>query len=207
MTDLRFYAACLASYNAGRLHGAWIDASTDVDEMQAAINKMLRASSYPNVEVACPDCDAPDPECPTCHGRGKVPSAEEYAIHDYEERWNLGEYPGLERIVKFMELVEKAEDRGIDADDVQAILDHFGTDYIDTAGDAIENNFHGTYDSLTEYAEQFAEEVYGDVINKLPNVIAGHIDYESIARDMELGGDVFTIDKYQGGGVLVFSAC
>src|SRR6266849_3316457 len=59
MTDLRFYAACLASYNAGRLHGAWIDASTDVDEMQAAINKMLRASPYPNVEVACPDCDAP----------------------------------------------------------------------------------------------------------------------------------------------------
>ncbi len=51
------------------------------------------------------------------------------------------------------------------------------------------------------------EECYGDVIKKLPNVIAGHIDYESIARDMELGGDVFTIDKYQGGGILVFSAC
>src|SRR5216684_3557946 len=142
MTDLRFYAACLAS--------------TDVTEMQEAINKMLRASPYPNVEVPCPDCDAPDhPECPTCHGRGKVLSAEEYAIHDYEGRWNLGEYPGLERIAKFMELVEKAEERGIDADDVQSILDHFGADYIDTAGDAIENQFHGTYDTLTEYAEQF----------------------------------------------------
>jgi len=206
MTDLRFYAACLASYNAGRLHGAWIDASTDVDEMQAAINKMLRASPYPNVEVACPDCDAPDhPECPTCHGRGKVPSAEEYAIHDYEGRWDLGEYPGLERIVKFMELVEKAEDRGIDAEDVQSILDHFGADYIDTAGDAIENQFHGTYDTLTEYAEQFVEECYD--LKAVPDIIKFHIDYEGIARDMELGGDVFTIDKHQGGGGLVFSAC
>src|SRR6266480_3982695 len=163
MTDLRFYAACLASYNAGRLHGAWIDASTDVDEMQAAINKMLRASSYPNVEVACPDCDAPDhPECPTCHGRHKVPSAEEYAIHDYEERWNLGEYPGLERIVKFMELVEKAED-------------------------TIENQFHGTYDTLTEYAEQFVEECYD--LKNIPDLIKHHIDYEGIGRDLELGGD------------------
>lgn len=205
MTELRFYAACLASYNSGRLHGAWIDASPDVEEMQEAINKMLRASPYPNVEVACPDCgDAPNPECATCHGRGKVSSAEEYAVHDYEGRWNLGEYPGLERIAKFLELVEKAEDRGIDAEDVQAILDHFGANYIDTAGDAIENNFHGAYDSLTEYAEQFVDECYD--LKNVPDLIKYHIDYEGVGRDLELGGDVFTIDKHQGGGVLVFSS-
>src|SRR5712691_11634649 len=170
MTDLRFYAACLASYNAGRLHGTWIDASTDISEMQEAINKMLRSSPYPNVEVTCPDCgDAPNPECPSCHGRGKVPSAEEYAVHDYDGHWNLGEYPGLERIAKFMELVELAEERGIDAEDVQSILDHFGTDYIDTAGDAIENNFHGCYDSLTEYAEEFVEECYD--LKNIPDII------------------------------------
>ncbi len=206
MTELRFYAACLASYNSGQLHGTWIDASPDVDEMQTAINRMLRASPCPNIEVACPDCDVPDhPECLTCHGRHKVPSAEEYAIHDYEGRWNLGEYPGLERIAKFMELVEKAEERGIDADDVQSILDHFGTDYIDTAGDAIENQFHGTYDTLTEYAEQFVKECYD--LKNIPDLIKHHIDYEGIGRDLELGGNVFTIDKHQGGGGLVFSAC
>lgn len=27
---MRFYAACLASYNNGVLHGRWIDASSDV---------------------------------------------------------------------------------------------------------------------------------------------------------------------------------
>jgi len=206
MTELRFYAACLASYNSGRLHGIWIDASTDIDEMQAEVNKMLRESPYPNVEVACPDCGgAPNPECPTCRGRGRDPSSEEYAIHDSEGRWNLGEYPGLERIVKFMALVEKAEDRGIDPDDVQAILGHFGTDYSTTAGGAIENQFHGAYDSLTEYAEQFVDECYD--LKNVPDIIKFHIDYEGIGRDMELGGDVFTIDKHQGGGVLVFSAC
>jgi len=102
-------------------------------------------------------------------------------------------------------LVEKAEERGIDADDVQSILDHFGADYIDTAGDAIENQFHGTYDTLTEYAEQFVKECYD--LKNIPDLIKHHIDYEGIGRDLELGGNVFTIDKHQGGGGLVFSAC
>lgn len=53
----RIYVACLASYNNGTLHGAWIDC-TDVDQMATDIAKMLAAS-------------------PT-------ESAEEYAIHDTE---------------------------------------------------------------------------------------------------------------------------
>ena len=52
----RFYAACLASYNNGVLYGVWIDASTDVDEMQEAINAMLRGSKFPNVTI--PDYEA-----------------------------------------------------------------------------------------------------------------------------------------------------
>lgn len=40
----RFYAACLASYNAGILHGAWIDATRDEDEMSEQVQAMLEAS-------------------------------------------------------------------------------------------------------------------------------------------------------------------
>jgi len=53
----RIYVACLASYNAGILHGEWIDA-TDADTIREAIQEMLKGS-------------------PTA-------GAEEWAIHDYE---------------------------------------------------------------------------------------------------------------------------
>ena len=54
----RIYVASLSDYNAGRLHGAWIDAAQDADDIHAAITAMLAAS----------------PE----------PGADEWAIHDYE---------------------------------------------------------------------------------------------------------------------------
>lgn len=52
---MKFYAACLASYNNGVLHGVWIDAESDVDSMQAQVNAMLRESRFPNVMVIAPN--------------------------------------------------------------------------------------------------------------------------------------------------------
>jgi antirestriction protein len=68
----RIYVACLASYNSGILHGQWIEATSDRDEMQAAIDAILRASPCPNVTVTHPETGE------------EVPSAEEWAIHDYD---------------------------------------------------------------------------------------------------------------------------
>ena len=70
----QIYVASLSDYNAGRLHGVWLDANQEVDELQAGIDAMLAAS----------------PE----------PIAEEYAVHDYEE-WgpvHLDEYTSLDVI-------------------------------------------------------------------------------------------------------------
>ena len=69
MTTTSIYAACLASYNAGRLHGVWIDATQDVDHTDADIRVMLSESFEPD--------------------------AEEWAIHDYENMPPQGEYPDL----------------------------------------------------------------------------------------------------------------
>ena len=67
----RIYVASLSDYNAGRLHGAWIDAAVEPDVLTESINDMLRTS----------------PE----------PGAEEWAIHDYEGfgPLRLGEYESL----------------------------------------------------------------------------------------------------------------
>ncbi len=43
--------ASLADYNAGVLHGAWLDATLEPDELAAAVQFMLRNSHEPDAEV------------------------------------------------------------------------------------------------------------------------------------------------------------
>lgn len=73
-TSPRIYVACLAAYNNGRLHGAWIDANQDADDLAQEIQAMLAES----------------PE----------PRAEEWAIHDYEGfgSLRLSEWESVERV-------------------------------------------------------------------------------------------------------------
>ena len=70
--EISIYVACLAAYNNGKLHGCWIDATQELDDIQDQINSMLASS---------PEEDA-----------------EEYAIHDYEGfgSYRLGEYEGID---------------------------------------------------------------------------------------------------------------
>lgn len=70
----RIYVACLASYNAGRLHGEWIDADQSAKEIGADIADMLQ--------------------------RSPVALAEEWAIHDYEGfgALRLSEWESMERV-------------------------------------------------------------------------------------------------------------
>ena len=47
----RIYAACLAAYNNGKLHGAWIDVTyRTAEEIEAEIAAMLKASPEPGAE-------------------------------------------------------------------------------------------------------------------------------------------------------------
>ena len=77
----RIYAACLAAYNNGHLHGAWIDANQEADEIQEEIQQMLAASP--------------------------IPGAEEWAFHDYEGFGGLDihEFEDIERVAEFGRLV------------------------------------------------------------------------------------------------------
>ena len=56
--EIRIYVADQAAYNAGHLHGVWIDATLELDDIQGQVDAMLAASP--------------------------VEDAEEYAIHDFE---------------------------------------------------------------------------------------------------------------------------
>ncbi len=78
----RIYVACLASYNAGKLHGRWIDA-TDADVIREGIRAMLAESDEP--------------------------IAEEWAIHDYDNFGGLSisEYEDIDKVAELGALIEE----------------------------------------------------------------------------------------------------
>ncbi len=69
--EIRIYVACLAAYNDGQLHGAWINAEQDEQAIREAIAAMLAQSP--------------------------IMFAEEYAIHDFEgfEGVSISEYADI----------------------------------------------------------------------------------------------------------------
>jgi antirestriction protein len=74
--EIRIYVACLAAYNNGILHGCWIDAEQEPDDIRSGIAAMLKASP--------------------------IAGAEEFAIHDYEgfEGASVSEYQGIDSVAE-----------------------------------------------------------------------------------------------------------
>lgn len=200
----KFYAACLASYNNGVLHGAWIDASSDEEEMQEAINKMLRESKFPNVTVTicCPECHNlgetfPGVVCKRCNGvcEVEVPSAEEWAIHDTENLpENISEYSGLKPIADYVEFLEDHPD--MDEGDLLEIYEDYGS--ADVASEALKDNYVGIYDDFSDYAYEVADELISDQSKMVQN----YFDYKGFARDLEM--DYHTVKVPSG--VAIFYA-
>jgi len=181
MSDNRIYVACLASYNNGVLHGKWIDATADVEEMQDEINEILRASKFPNVTVEF---------------EGKqVPSSEEWAIHDHEGEAlkGIGEHTSLKEIAARIELEELAErEFGSDGPEiVRAYWDNMGSmpDDAQSAVDEAREQYYGSYDSWTDWAESFLDDT--GMLADLPDWARNYFDYEAYGRDARLNGDLF----------------
>lgn len=189
MTEQRFYAACLASYNNGRLHGAWIDASADVEEMQSKVNAMLAASPYPNITAAkCDHCghiehygDASD-SCPECYNekRSTIKTAEEWAIHDHEGLGDIGEYTGLNRVAFLVALQELADDCGIPLPVIADFAQQYCTaDDVDDLKSEIDDRYHGEMTDAGDWAYDQAESMGYTV----PDWIGCHVDWQGVARD------------------------
>ena len=186
----RFYAACLASYNNGVLHGRWIDLSSDADEMQEAVNAMLRESKFPNVTVKCPECEGAgkpwgfgDSVCEVCGGSGTVPSAEEFAIHDYDDMpSSFGEYPSLGTLAGYGAYLEEFDEH--DQELLDAVYENYRS--VEEASDAMRDNFITTADSFRAYADEAADEQMSCHTSdgKIPQFLINYFDYEAYARDL-----------------------
>lgn len=195
MSDLRIYVACLASYNNGVLHGAWIDVDgKDEGDIQEEVAAMLRASPYPNVMVTCPACDG-DGEidgapCHSaeCNGSGEVRSAEEWAIHDHEGFGNLiGESTSFEDVAAIAEVL------GSDNQDTRRGFKWLIQDRGFTVAEAARraDEVRTSDGTATEYAEEFAADVYSEAME---GPLAAYIDFDRFARDLVLGGDIDEVE-------------
>lgn len=156
--EIRIYVADLAAYNNGKLHGVWIDATQELDDIQEQINAMLKAS----------------PEG----------FAEEYAVHDYEGfgGYSVGEYDSIETLHEIAGFIEEQPELS------GALLDHFCGDLVE-ARKAAEESYNGCYKSVADYAQELTEQT-----SEVPKHLEFYIDYERMASDMEMSGDIFTIE-------------
>jgi len=172
----RIYVASLSDYNAGRLHGSWLEAAQDGEALLAGISEMLAAS----------------PE----------PIAEEWAIHDYEGFGSvrLSEYENVETVSRLALGIEEhgpafaawAGSMGTE----ESLLERFEDCYLGQW----ESTAAYAEDLVADLGlDEALEKVVPDGLQ--PYV---RVDTEGLGRDMELSGDLTAVDDGQG-GVFLFS--
>jgi len=167
----QIWAGSWLDYNNGTLHGQWIDAARDADEVWADIHTMLAAS-------------------PTARRHGEI--AEEWGIFDHDNFGPL--HVGEQADIGYITAVA----RGIaeHGPAFAAWADLAGDDREQL--DKFEDAFLGTYDSLTAYVDQLVDDLgYQDLIDEaLPESIRPYvrINTEALAHDMRLSGDIHAED-------------
>ncbi|MGB3495286.1 MAG: antirestriction protein ArdA [Elainellaceae cyanobacterium] len=155
----RIYVSCLASYNNGILHGAWIDLedNADADDIKAEIDEMLKASSIPN--------------------------AEEWRIDDYDEFPNIETYD----LGAIAEVAIAIHAHGLEP--IKAWIEHIGTTNIKAELDNFGDNYIGQYTSERAFCEDYLGETINPEAEKIPVfgcdrlMLSGYIDWNSIAND------------------------
>ena len=170
----RIYVASLSAYNEGILHGDWIDADEEPEELSAAVQTMLE--------------------------RSPTPGAEEFAIHDFEGfgDYRVGEYDSLDWVSRVTRgIVEHGPAFGAWAERCQHDEDElvrFEEAYLGEWS-SVEKYAEELLDDLGYLSA--VEEAVLDMLR--PYV---HVDIEAFARDLELSGDLNVVE--QPFGVFIF---
>ena len=68
------------------------------------------------------------------------------------------------------------------------VFDYCGQD-LDEAREMMEEQYLGEYESLEDYAREYVDGCWN-----LPDYVEAYFDYERFGRDLELGGDVTTLE-------------
>jgi antirestriction protein len=171
------YVACLASYNAGRLFGSWLDLSDgpDADDIRTAIAAVIQESP--------------------------APDAEEYAIHDNQLLPTFlarTEWPDIDELAAYCQIVSE-----LDADDatVYRILCSDAGQVLEP--DAWRDGFHGLYERPEDFAHDWMEE--RGLLDQVPDELRCHIDWAGVWRDLDAEGFCATYSPQLGHRYLITS--
>ncbi|GAA2387524.1 antirestriction protein ArdA [Gordonia cholesterolivorans] len=171
----RIWVGSLADYNAGRLHGDWLDATVTDEELHDAVQRILASSHEPD--------------------------AEEYGIFDYDEfgPFQVGEYEQLDVVARVARGIAEhgpafaayAQLHDADPDMLDSFTDSYGGEY-DSPEDWARDVLHDGLETEIDRA----------VPDALRGYVA--INYAGFARDAELSGDVH-FERSPDGHVYVFT--
>jgi antirestriction protein len=123
----QIYVACLSSYNQGILHGSWIDADQEAEDIHSEIQNMLGKSP----------ADGPN---------------EEWAIHNHVGFGvSLSEYASIENVTELAQFIcEFGQPLASKA------YEHCDFN-LKAARKMIEENYQGTFSSIEEWAEELLD--------------------------------------------------
>ena len=159
------YVAPLAAYSAGHSTGEWIRVGSDESALRASITSLLTRCPY-----STPQSD--------------------WAIHDYQGFYGvghaLGEHPALADLVKAVALL------GEYGEMAAKLIDYFCGD-VDEAVRHLDQKYLGCVQSLDDYAQEVVNSQLQEG-ETIPEIIAAYVDYDSMAADWLLGGEMFTIE-------------
>jgi antirestriction protein len=158
------YIASLSDYNAGILHGCWLELDGVTDHEQA-IQAMLAQSPY---------------------ARKTGDIAEEWAIHDSERcGGQLGEFATLADLGQIAEDFEEIEARKLEWELYlkwnSCTYHHMRWGCVEEFAEA----YRGTYDYAWEFAYEFIHESVD--VDSLPDLIRHNIDYKGAWEELETG--------------------
>lgn len=125
-----------------------------------------------------------------------ITGAEEWAIHDYEGFGGvrIKEYAGFDHVSALASFIAVHGEVGA------ALLDYYSGN-LDEAQQAITDRYMGEHSSLADYVQELTEES-----TAIPQPLRYYIDYQAMARDAELNGELFGITTAHD-VVHVFAGC
>jgi antirestriction protein len=113
-----------------------------------------------------------------------IPLAEEHAIHDFEGFGGveIAEYASIAKVVEIAAFLRARGALGA------LVLAEVGGD-LAAATAALDDQYHGVFASLAECFQALTEET-----TAIPETLRLYIDYEAMAHDARLNGEVFTVE-------------
>jgi len=173
----KVWIASLSDYNAGHLHGAWVEADQEPDDIWAGVNEVLRTS--------------------------RIAQAEEWAVFDYEGfgALKLSEYESVERISR---LGRGIAEHGEPFAAFAAFLGDSEDDLLQRFEDSYLGHWESLRAYAEDYMQNCGID---DLLDEhVPESLRPYVtvDAEALARDMEFEGALLSVEDREGGGVFLY---